>query len=367
MKNKKIYIINKGELEKFPPTITLSKSLRKEDVEVKIICTSCYDGLVKELAKKSIEVIQIGNTVDRYGKFGTLKTWYNFRMGVWSIINNISDSNFKLWVATADTAICLGKKLLEKEYYLTILELYDTIPIYKNMLKKYAIGAKKVITPEVCRANIFKVWWGLKERPIVIPNKPDMSELDIESLEVSLEPNIYDLIFNSDKKFILYQGLINRERDLTTIAKALNKINDDNYIFLVIGTDYDGTVKQLKGLYKNLIHVDYIPNPHYFKITQRAYMGITTYDDSSLNHIFCAPNKIFEYTYFGIPILGRDIPGLEYTVGIAKAGVCVDTNDIESIVNGILKIEGNYKLYKENAYKYFDSVDIDKEVKKIVK
>ncbi|MGL5820935.1 MAG: glycosyltransferase [Sarcina sp.] len=362
---RKICIINKGELEKFPPTITLSKLLVKENISVKIICTSCNNGVKNDLEKLNIKILETNDTIKMKWKFGKLETWYKFKKSVWSLLKKDLEE-YELWIATADTAMCLGSKLLEQDYFFSILELYDTLPVYKKSLNKYANAAKKVIVPEFCRANIFKVWWSLKERPSIIPNKPDINNIDIDKLEVKLDKNIEDIIFNSNKKCILYQGLINRERDLTTIAKALSNINDNKYVLLLVGTNYDNTVEYLKGIYSNIIHVDFIAYPHYFKITKQAFVGIATYDDSSLNHIFCAPNKIFEYAYLGVPILARDIPGLQYTIGINKAGVCVDTDNVEDIQKGILELEKNYDMYKQNATKYFNSVDLELIIKNIL-
>lgn len=54
----------------------------------------------------------------------------------------------------------------------------------------------------------------------------------------------------------------------------------------------------------------------------------------------------------------NEIPGLEYTVGANKCGVCADTNDPESIVNAIKVIDANYQEYSANARKMYDSIDL---------
>ncbi|KAA6307134.1 hypothetical protein EZS27_041199, partial [termite gut metagenome] len=38
-------------------------------------------------------------------------------------------------------------------------------------------------------------------------------------------------------------------------------------------------------------------------------IGIVSYAFDDLNHVFCAPNKTWEYTGFGIPMLGNNAPG----------------------------------------------------------
>ena len=363
---KDILIVNKGKLEHVPPTVTLAKTLADMKIPVKIICTSCYIDLKNELELKNIEVIEIDYNVVLKGKISKIEDWSKFKSRAWKLINTMKTEETMLWITTGDTAICLGKKLLGQKYYLTLLELYDKIPTYKKMLEKFAFNAVKVITPELCRANIIKVWWNLDKTPIVMPNKPYIKGLKTEALKVDVDEEIMKVLEDKNKKIILYQGHINKDRDLKNIANALTKINDDKYVLVLMGTNYGDTVTYLKSLYKYVIHIDFIKSPNYFKITEKAFIGITTYDDSSLNHIFCAPNKIFEYTYFGVPILARDIPGLKYTIGINEAGVCVDTDSIDDIAEGILEIEKKYELYRENAYKYFESIDLTEIVNEVL-
>lgn len=71
-------------------------------------------------------------------------------------------------------------------------------------------------------------------------------------------------------------------------------------------------------------------------------------------------------TGFGIPVLCHDIPGLRYTIGQYKAGVCTDMDDTESIKAAIEEMDNNYEEYSKNARTFYDSYDIKKELLNIV-
>lgn len=75
-----------------------------------------------------------------------------------------------------------------------------------------------------------------------------------------------------------------------------------------------------------------------------------------LNKVFCAPNKIYEYSGFGIPMLANNIPGLKNTVGNAGAAECIDMKK-ENIIKSIKKIEADYTTYSVNAKKFFAGTD----------
>ena len=105
-------------------------------------------------------------------------------------------------------------------------------------------------------------------------------------------------------------------------------------------------------------------------MTQAAHIGIANYDFSNLNNVFCAPNKIYEYSGFGIPMLANDIPGLKNTVGNAGAAECMELK-ANNIINAIQNIEADYDTYSENAKKFFAGTDnlktMEKLMRKIVK
>ena len=84
-----------------------------------------------------------------------------------------------------------------------------------------------------------------------------------------------------------------------------------------------------------------------------------------MNHLFCAPNKTWEYSGFGIPTLGNDLPGLEYSIGSAGAGRCVDFDDKDAIIEAIKDIDNKYEEYSSNATKFYNSFDVGTSLKSI--
>ena len=99
--------------------------------------------------------------------------------------------------------------------------------------------------------------------------------------------------------------------------------------------------------------------------TSHAHIGILTYDPLSLNCAYCAPNKIFEYSKYGLPVLGNDIPGLRREIEGSRFGAIVDEKIEESIVEGIKKIEDNYETFSQNAISYYEGTDTVSTVKDI--
>lgn len=267
----------------------------------------------------------------------------------------LKDKNFDfVWFASAEAAFFYKKPILDIKYNLNIYELYDKNMRILKGIAPIALNADKVIVPEYNRANILRVWLNLKKTPFVIPNKP----LSIPSSASYSYPD--ELVKIQNKKIILYQGHIMKLRNIDALCETVSKL--ENYVLVLMGTSSDGYLDELQDKYQNIIHVGFITPPEHLYITKLAYIGVVTYGHFALNGVFCAPNKIWEYSSFGVPMLANNIPGLVYTVGDKKAGCCIDMSNSSEIEKAIKDIDENYKIYNRNSYSMFNSFDIKKSI-----
>ena len=262
-----------------------------------------------------------------------------------------------LWVIHEETMFEFKRELIGRKYIASFYELYDHRRNFLQEIEPVVQGALEVLVPEYNRACILRVWLQLEKTPTVVHNKP---------LGHPLKRNIenqYSEIFK-DKKIVLYQGYITRSRNVDKICEACEGLKD--YTFVMMGGGDKTYIEELKSKYPSLIHIGFVRPPEHLYITSYARMGIVKYDFVLLNAIYCAPNKTWEYTGFGIPVLAHNIPGLEYTIGKYKAGVCTDMDDIECIKNAILEIDSNYETYSKNAIDYYNSYDVKQSINEIV-
>ena len=89
----------------------------------------------------------------------------------------------------------------------------------------------------------------------------------------------------------------------------------------------------------------------------------TEYEGSApINAVFCAPNKVYEFAGFGIPMLCNDNPGLKYTVEYGGFGVCVPELTTPHIASALKHINANAESMGEAANRYFDSESVEQAV-----
>ena len=199
-----------------------------------------------------------------------------------------------------------------------------------------------------------KMWWKLDELPVVIPNKP-YGELPSRNSAPSSDAAARGIEAIAGRKALLYQGLLTPERDLRPIAEAVREVGDID--FVVMGDDPLSSIDELRTLNERVIHIPYIRPPDHLEVTSHAYIGVASYVQDSLNTMFCAPNKVYEYGAFGIPMLCNRAPGLRMGVGEAGAAECVDDSSADSIRTGLQKIVADYDRYSAAARRFYDSCD----------
>ena len=258
-------------------------------------------------------------------------------------------------MGTADSALYGYPVYLKKRFAICLLEMHENQPILQKFLKYICGKASAVICCEINRARYAQFRWGLKKRPFVISNKPYGFPCVTDSISEQSRNVISQL---KGKKSILYQAWHIHQTDvICNLLKALSMVNND--VVLVIMGIVDSCVDKakLEQIYSNIIWAGHIPAPKHLEVTKNIDIGVAMYSETSLNNMFCAPNKTFEYSSYGKPILCNNIPGLVETVGLNKAGACVNWNNPKDIATGIITIFNDYEVYTKNAINFYKKED----------
>lgn len=292
---------------------------------------------------------------------------FRYRRYVKKIMKEIN-SNDLLFIGTSDTAIHLYSLIKKNVIVLFLLELHEK-PWYNNLfLKKIAHRTKTtaIVCCEKNRSRYLMSKWKLDKLPYSISNKPYhvSYKKNEENIDTSLKKIVKQL---GEKKTVIYQSRhISYVQELMQLAKALKEINRDFVLVLIGEIPSDEIKEKIRKIYKNVIFAGAILAPMNLQLTSYGYIGVAVYQENVLNNMFCAPNKIYEYGAFGIPILCNDLPGLVETVGMKRAGVCVDWNSIDDIRRGIIEIDNQYEYYSKNALEMFEKEDNVQKMRKIL-
>ncbi|MDN3425678.1 glycosyltransferase [Planococcus notacanthi] len=362
----KIILVNIGPVNKYPPVLSVLNYLKDLGIEL-VLCTTDMDTQTKKICiERDISIIDIKANYEKpIHPLLKLVRMLQIKKKIWKEIDKCYDNDTVIWVFSDLALKHLGSKLLGKRYVLHMFELsknsiyYRKFPSIALNTAKYAKKSEVVIQAEYNRAHIAQAWWELEKTPYILPNKPYNNYAISRNSEITNEEAAKIMNKLRGKKIILYQGVISLERPLDPFINAIDKLGDD-YAFVIMS---GGENIYKNSTSKNLYFIPFIPPPYHLEITSNAYIGILSYvptknEFSNLNALYCAPNKLYEYTMFGIPMIGNDIPGLSYIFNTTECGVCFESFNEKNIINAISEVEDNYNYMAEKATIFYENTDM---------
>lgn len=358
----KILVIHRNVFQNRPPLVSLIKTMTDYGLSPTVVTTGLSEEFINYFKKKGIDyyIVPFNLSNNRFSGFKNFlksKRWGRIVKG---LITRYSVKDTLLWIEGNYTFTSLSTNLVNSyKHVLQIQEMFNYPGIkgylYEKVIAALSKNAEAIIVPEYNRAFFYKLQFKLKRLPFVLPNKPAFVPDKDALSQLHQKFAKYDRIL--EKKVILYQGIISgiRSNYIPVLEMFKRKDVDQEYVFVFLGNDPTGYVDGLKEKGYNVEHIPFISAPEYLYFTSRAYIGIVNYSDNCLNNIFCAPNKIYEYSAFGVPMLANDIPGLRYTIGINKCG-CLYSNE-NGIEESFDQLVQNYKEMSDNAKKFFAATD----------
>ena len=377
----RILVLHAETINHYPPTYSLINNLLENGHQVTLIS---YDaGSLKSINQNSFKYIDLD-----YGERYTEKNLWDSRSLLFKLkeernqsieFNHLFNKYYRdydlVWATSDIVCKLVGRDLYKSKYILQLMELRKDIPtiskqrVFMVGLSEYAKHAFKVVVPEYNRAHIIKAWWNLKDTPTVLPNKP--YTLDRFPLTED-ESRKLDTLKAEKKKILLYQGTFTADRDLAPYVEACKEL-EDYFSLYMIGNE-GNEIDSLCQKYPQINYLGFVNPPNYLYFTEQAYIGLMPYHPSTsktsisdiLNAVYCAPNKIYEYSAYGVPMIGPDVPGLYYPFKSFQIGKCIERTDVKTIIEAVKYVDETHEQMSKNCRCFYDSIDLNLIVNRIL-
>ncbi len=365
-----IAVICEEQIEYLPPVLSLLASLKRLDLNVTLITRD--DSTVRKIGIPIDNAIVYGQRpkhrirrkIDQFNARRTIREELDRGRGFYDVV----------WTTTDISAREAGKALYDYKHVMQLMELVERVPLFfgkvpfrNKTVEETARRAWKVVVPEYNRAYMQQVYWSLPKVPYVLPNKPAYHSLAAVPKNERYNEAM-NTIKNERRKIVLYQGIFTHDRDLSPFAKAIERLGDEYVLYLMGRTDTPdakNSVEMLVRDFSGVTYLGFIEPPNHLDFAKYAYIGLMPYVPlrntrmSPFNAIYCAPNKIWEYTQFGLPVLSSDVPGIRLALESGDFGCVADISEEESIARAIKYIDSRHDIMSLNARKYYDSIDFD--------
>ncbi|MFW3344170.1 glycosyltransferase family 4 protein [Aliarcobacter butzleri] len=191
--------------------------------------------------------------------------------------------------------------------------------------------------------------WYAKEydiqRPIVVKNAPKLIE--------SKKTNHFrkNLSIKDESIIVLYQGGLSKGRGVDLLLEAFKKRDDDKVVIVFMG--YGQLEEEIKNASKEKNNIFFHPAvaPEVvLEYTSSADIGISFIENTCLSYYYCLPNKLFEYSMAGLPVIVSNMKEMRELVEKYNMGIIVQDDKVNSMNNAIDKIlQSDIKQMKQNA------------------
>ncbi len=220
---------------------------------------------------------------------------------------------------------------------------------------KYCRKADFVVIPEENRAWITYFEANLQKFPLILPNIPDYNEHTIKpDLEI-------EELRKNGKIITLYSGLIDiKKRNLKELVKAFGFLPKEYILvilpsFLKIRNDLEilkNYINEL-NLSERILFLQSRTPPNHLNTMSSVDIGIGFYSPTSLNNVYAAPNRLYEFLCFGTPVILPNYPSFKclskefpYAVNTAEP------SNPKSIAKKIMDVKTNYKLAQKSMIEF---------------
>lgn len=176
----------------------------------------------------------------------------------------------------------------------------------------------------------------------------------------------------AEEKVVLYQGWISSERNIDKLIESV-ALWPQGISLVLIG--YGAHVPALQKICQeqNIVGKVYFfgekKNSELAAYTRHADLGVIPYEPIDENHLYCSPNKMFEFVVCGLPFICNRLPFFEYiqkTFGVLEHCEMGNPHSISQTIEQIMQDTRRLNLLKANCLKAAEELNWDKEGQKLV-
>ena len=250
------------------------------------------------------------------------------------------------------------KVVYDAHEYVPGLALYGSrtrrsIAAWANHEREYICYADRVITVSDAIADTLQHEHKLAHRPQVVLNTPALENQQSDVAEPSADLRSR-IALPSGVPLVVYSGGITQVRGIETAIKALPEMPGVHLAVVAVPTQRQPAVDVLRelaeanGVSDRTHFVDPVAPHDVTAFLSTADVGIIPMLRAP-NHEMAMPNKLFEYSLGGLPVVVSDMRSMSEFVGRTGIGEVFAAADPKDLAAKVLTVLGDLDRYRERV------------------
>lgn len=311
---------------------------KKNDIQL----IECYIKGNYKFENTSTIYLKEFNTIKEFNNQNIIFKFQKYIVSFYKIIRFILGNEKKV-IYVIDFELLLFAILIRNIFFLRKVkiiyhqfEVVNFKSVFSKLLKFFNLDI--LIFPEINRAKFFITKTKSNTKTIIFPNTCNINSINKSNKVFDFEEKI------GLRKVIGHIGNIGSDHFIDVLIKTIQIADESKYFFLLIG-NYDNSVLKIfnQFKYKNNVKIlDSVPHSELPDIYNIIDFGLILYKPLDFNYDCCAPNKLYEYWSFGIPVYAHKLKGLLTLFEKEEKGALFNFYD-NDIPEKILNVINNYK------------------------
>jgi glycosyltransferase involved in cell wall biosynthesis len=168
--------------------------------------------------------------------------------------------------------------------------------------------------------------------PTVIMNTPDYDPAKIQIRDLRRQLNIPE-----NHMVLVHQGSLQKNRGVEQTIDAVSNIPNITYVIIGYGQHrpFLENYVERNGLSGKVKFFGPVPSDELIEWTASADIGICTIVGKTKSYLYSMPNKLFEYTMAGLPVVASNYPDMGAFVTENQMGITCDPESPAAIADAI--------------------------------
>lgn len=182
-----------------------------------------------------------------------------------------------------------------------------------------------------------------------------------------------DLSLSDSKKIVVYPGGFSPGRGLMPLLDAAPFLSEDVVLALVGYGSLENTIKKRieeMGLNEKVFVLSAVPSRKVAAYISSADLGIMPTENVAFSYRLGLGNKLFHFIAAGLPVAVSDQPAKRALVEEYGLGIVINPDNPKAMaeqINMFLSDEAKINLCRENVRKALDSLNWEREEKKLIR